>query len=363
MINQQIAIKTIKKFGFSVNAVWNGQEALDYLLEEPSPSHPKPDIILMDVQMPILDGYRATHLIRHHGPYTAIAGLRETPIVAMTASAIQGDMEKCMKAGMDDYLAKPVKGKTLENMLLKWAAEGKRKARLKQIYPSINQHIHQHDNNCSGRVSELSSTNLEAAPVPNPGHDVFAAAHDLKSSNALARIESEGERGLQRAEAEDKARSLRDDKLVAASSTDLSNLPESGTLDTSAARTPAPPAALTEENISQLDRAHDEAGSAARFSPPIHFPTKYAPGGVQHHTRNKDSGDFSSLTVQGRDSDSETASTVGSLRNGEADTAGAGGGGGGGVKRWMRRGLMRNDSDRSQVTVTQADVGRMSKGE
>lgn len=50
-INQQIALKTIRKLHFSVNAVWNGQEALDYLAQEPSPTHPRPDIILMDVQV------------------------------------------------------------------------------------------------------------------------------------------------------------------------------------------------------------------------------------------------------------------------------------------------------------------------
>lgn len=83
-----------------MNAVWNGKEALDYLLEAPSTTHPKPDIILMDCQMPVLDGYRATHLIRHHSPYSAIASIRTLPIVAMTASAIQGDKEKCTAAGM-----------------------------------------------------------------------------------------------------------------------------------------------------------------------------------------------------------------------------------------------------------------------
>jgi CheY-like chemotaxis protein len=50
-INQQIALKTIKKLHFNVSAVWNGQEALDYLAEAPSPAHPRPDIILMDVQV------------------------------------------------------------------------------------------------------------------------------------------------------------------------------------------------------------------------------------------------------------------------------------------------------------------------
>ena len=101
--NQQIALKTIKKLGFSVNAVWNGQEAIEYALKEHSASHPRPDIILMDVQMPILDGYKATQSIRRQKQEP---DLTVVPIVAMTASAIQGDKEKCMKAGMDDYLAK-----------------------------------------------------------------------------------------------------------------------------------------------------------------------------------------------------------------------------------------------------------------
>ncbi|KIW03976.1 uncharacterized protein PV09_04809 [Verruconis gallopava] len=121
-INQQIATKTIKKLGFSVSAVWNGQEVLDYLLQEPTPSHPRPDIILMDVQMPIMDGYRATHTIRTSEPFKG--RVRDIPIVAMTASAIQGDKEKCQKAGMDDYLSKPVRAPVLEKMLLKWSSQG-----------------------------------------------------------------------------------------------------------------------------------------------------------------------------------------------------------------------------------------------
>lgn len=357
-INQQIALKTIKKFGFSVNAVWNGQEALDYLLQEPSPTHPRPDIILMDVQMPILDGYRATHVIRHHNPYNTIPGLRTTPIVAMTASAIQGDKEKCQKAGMDDYLAKPVKGKTLETMLLKWAAESKRMARLAQIYPSIDQNIHEHDENCRADVSDPSFDSLNAATTPSSDRDNKnhnnKATRDLESSSALLRIESEGEQGLKRAEAEEKARALRDDKLMAASSS--SNHPndmQNSTLHqahTSASRAP-PAAALTEANISQLDRAHDQAGS----SPPLHIPTRSAPNGGGGHYRGQSSGDHSSLAV-GRDSDSETASTVGSLKN---LPLGNGDGSGGGIRGWARRRVLgRNDSDRSQVTVTQGNVGK-----
>ncbi|ORY57135.1 uncharacterized protein BCR38DRAFT_354844 [Pseudomassariella vexata] len=118
-INQQIATKTIKKLGFQVSAAWNGKEALDYIEASKEGKLAKPDIILMDVQMPVIDGYRATHILRHHAPYRAYAS--NVPIVAMTASAIQGDREKCKRAGMDDYLAKPVKGKVLERMLVRWS--------------------------------------------------------------------------------------------------------------------------------------------------------------------------------------------------------------------------------------------------
>ncbi|KAL8870336.1 MAG: hypothetical protein Q9174_003595 [Haloplaca sp. 1 TL-2023] len=362
MINQQIAVKTIKKFGFSVNAVWNGQEALDYLSAEAKADHPKPDIILMDVQMPILDGYRATHMLRHHRPYNAMPGLRDTPIVAMTASAIQGDREKCKKAGMDDYLAKPVKGKILETMLLKWAIEGKRKARMRQLHPSIEQQVHHHhDEHCSGDVSSSSSSNINVVPPSAPNHETASAARPFESSHALSRLEGEGERGLQRAEAEDKASSLRDDKLLAAGTAHLKSLPDANfhPAHESAARSP-PAAALTVENISQLDRAHNEAGTSgsALSSLPVQRASRTGAEGaadtMQHHPSHKrDSSDHSDTMAQNHDSDSETRSTVGSLR----DIKTGDGAMQASLRGWGRRGLSRNDSDRSQVTVTQSDYG------
>ncbi|KAK4237506.1 putative signal transduction histidine-protein kinase [Achaetomium macrosporum] len=123
-INQQFALRTIKKLGFQVAAVWNGKEALDYLAAAMEGKQTKPDIILMDVQMPVIDGYKCTRRLRHHLSYKAYVS--DVPIVAMTASAIQGDQEKCRRAGMDDYLAKPVKIKTLEHMLVRWSTRRRR---------------------------------------------------------------------------------------------------------------------------------------------------------------------------------------------------------------------------------------------
>ena len=267
-INQQIAIKTVKKFGFSVNAVWNGQQALDYLLERPSSSRPRPDIILMDVQMPILDGYQATHIIRHHKPYATIDSIRAIPIVAMTASAIQGDKEKCQKAGMDDYLAKPVRGPTLEKMLLRWALEGQNPARLNS---AISNFQHADDSsNCpsftdhsdSNRMPDSKSLSNTDSPDATSVTDGRPSTMPITSSSLRA-LSSEGDRGLQRVEAEEKASALRDDKLIAATEPN----PGIGAQVPTPQKTPPPPAtsskqrpglaraALTEENIGRLDRS------------------------------------------------------------------------------------------------------------
>lgn len=323
-INQQIALKTIKKFGFSVNAVWNGKEALDYLLEAPSASHPKPDIILMDVQMPILDGYRATHVLRNHSPYSSIRGLRDVPIIAMTASAIQGDMERCKEAGMNDYLAKPVKSKTLEIMLLKWA--GRRKAMLDEPL------------NLGPTDLETACTDPEASPPKsNTSQRSVQSSEDRECAGVMSIPDSprwigcEGDRDLQRCEAEEKATLLRDDKLLAASSAHSYKGTHLSPTRKSAMQPGSPTPALTEENISILDREHDESPSnQSRFA----------------HNMEQ-----SSMRVASRDS-SPASSTVGSLQN--ATNQG---------KLWSsaatttRGRLNRNDSDRSQVTVTEARAG------
>ena len=95
----------------------NGKIALEMLGKDNSYG-----IILMDLQMPIMDGYDATRTIRKKA-----SGVKNTKvsIIAMTAHAMKGDREKCLDAGMDDYLIKPVKPKDLSKMLDKWLSNKK----------------------------------------------------------------------------------------------------------------------------------------------------------------------------------------------------------------------------------------------
>lgn len=111
-INQKIAINFVKKLGFNCEAFGDGQQAVDALgraSKDGKPFH----LVLMDVQMPVLDGYHATREIRKHTDPL----VRDILVIAMTASAIRGDREKCLEAGMNNYLAKPVRADTLKQML------------------------------------------------------------------------------------------------------------------------------------------------------------------------------------------------------------------------------------------------------
>ena len=110
LINQQIAMKTLKMMGFSCKAASNGKEAISLMNSNPF------DLVLMDCQMPEMDGYEATMRLRA----SQSLEIRSVPIIALTASAIRGDKERCLEAGMSDYLSKPVKRPALENMLVRW---------------------------------------------------------------------------------------------------------------------------------------------------------------------------------------------------------------------------------------------------
>jgi len=117
-INQMVATGILEKFGLNADIAGNGIEAIELLrgAEESDPYN----LILMDCQMPEMDGYQATKEIRQGA---ADEVNRQIPIIAMTANAMQGDKEKCINAGMSDYLAKPIEPESLLERLKIWLIE------------------------------------------------------------------------------------------------------------------------------------------------------------------------------------------------------------------------------------------------
>jgi PAS domain S-box-containing protein len=113
-INQKIALRLLEKMGLKADAVGNGFEAVAAL------QNISYDLVLMDCQMPDMDGYEATALIRKSKPLPFC----DVPIIAMTANAIKGDRERCLSAGMNDYLSKPVQPGDLATVILKWLESG-----------------------------------------------------------------------------------------------------------------------------------------------------------------------------------------------------------------------------------------------
>jgi CheY-like chemotaxis protein len=105
-----VATRILERLGATVDVAKNGVEALNAATRQ------RFDLILMDCQMPEMDGFQATGAIRA----SEAAGGRRTPIIALTANAMQGDRERCVDAGMDDYLPKPVRSDELSLMLEKW---------------------------------------------------------------------------------------------------------------------------------------------------------------------------------------------------------------------------------------------------
>jgi signal transduction histidine kinase/CheY-like chemotaxis protein/streptogramin lyase len=109
-VNQKLADRILSKLGYSAVKALNGREGVEAFIQKHY------DIILMDVQMPVMDGYEATEKIRERKGKQPI-------IIAMTANAMQGDREKCLEAGMDDYISKPIKLEDLVEILEKWSAK------------------------------------------------------------------------------------------------------------------------------------------------------------------------------------------------------------------------------------------------
>ncbi len=107
-LNQEVASELLRDAGFEVEIAGNGQVALDRLAQAPY------DLVLMDIQMPVMDGLTATRRLRQQ------EGLRELPVIAMSANVMQSDIDQCLQAGMNGHVAKPIDQDSLWVVLLEW---------------------------------------------------------------------------------------------------------------------------------------------------------------------------------------------------------------------------------------------------
>jgi len=128
IVNQKVAAKMLERESYRVDVAANGQEAVEAVMQIPYA------LVFMDCQMPVMDGYAATREIRRReamgkgseahtgedGSCLSSHAARHVPIIAMTANAMSGDREKCLEAGMDDYVTKPVRREDLETVLARW---------------------------------------------------------------------------------------------------------------------------------------------------------------------------------------------------------------------------------------------------
>jgi len=117
-VNQKVAIRMLQKLGCVVELAENGQQALEKL------ERASYDIVLMDMQMPVMDGLTATRLLRQREQQTG----HHQVVIALTANAMQTDREQCLDAGMDDYLSKPLTLDALRSTLFRWVAQHKQRA-------------------------------------------------------------------------------------------------------------------------------------------------------------------------------------------------------------------------------------------
>jgi signal transduction histidine kinase/ActR/RegA family two-component response regulator len=113
LVNQRVATALLKRLGFETDAAANGQEAINFV----QTNHRGYDVILMDCQMPIMDGYETTRCIREWEKSNGQGG---TPIIALTADTLPGTETNCREAGMNDYLSKPVRKEGLRQVLSRW---------------------------------------------------------------------------------------------------------------------------------------------------------------------------------------------------------------------------------------------------
>lgn len=211
-VNQKVALRILEKLGYSPDLAEDGMEAVEKVRRTPY------DIVFMDCQMPGMDGYEASKLIRSEAGRPANPSLA---IIAMTANAMKGDREQCLKAGMDDYIAKPVTPDALSAVLEKWigriihrpssaGTESQARhdvlniARLTEDFDGDMEAVREMIRLFLGSSDECM-TNLAGSVSRNEPDKVRALAHTIKGSalslgaevlaDAAARLENQARRG------------------------------------------------------------------------------------------------------------------------------------------------------------------------
>jgi CheY-like chemotaxis protein/HPt (histidine-containing phosphotransfer) domain-containing protein len=121
LINREVAVGMLERIGCRVHVVTDGRQACEAFAAQAF------DLVLMDCQMPEIDGFEATRQLRRFERAGGRAGVPSVPIVALTANTLNGEREKCLEAGMNDFLSKPFRRADLQNIVLRWA--GRHRAR------------------------------------------------------------------------------------------------------------------------------------------------------------------------------------------------------------------------------------------
>lgn len=165
IVNQSVAVKMLELCGCRVTIVNSGKDALDRI------EHRKFDIVLMDCQMPGMDGYKATRLIRKLEKSRLCARI---PVIAFTANALKGDKEKCIAAGMDDCLTKPISIDKLKQCLLKWLPADKRAPR----------------QNAAGETMPKTMRVSRVRKLATLDHEVFGQLADIVGGDLATLIET-----------------------------------------------------------------------------------------------------------------------------------------------------------------------------
>jgi signal transduction histidine kinase/HPt (histidine-containing phosphotransfer) domain-containing protein/FixJ family two-component response regulator len=170
VVNQKVAGGILERRGHIVQPVLNGKEALEALACESF------DLILMDVQMPVMDGFEATAAIRRGEENTG----RHVPIIAMTAHAMNGDRERCLESGMDDYLSKPVEPKELHAVVERWGSFAKQDRMLPRSAGTVETTIRAVPGLADAKVALLNN-----APIATEVFDMAALRARVEDDSDL----------------------------------------------------------------------------------------------------------------------------------------------------------------------------------